>query len=85
MPKDNHSITVNKGVCNILDVKVRTTLVVGSEVSSFELKALIGTTSAKPKDNDKRVWPIWSTGPLFRARKLFIDFSVIEGVARDTD
>ena len=75
MSVDNHSIVVNKGVYNTLDAKGCTTSTARFEASKLEYRPQTDwTTSANPKDNGKRAWPIWSAGPLFRARKLFDRF-----------
>ena len=86
MPEDELSIAVNKGVCNTLDATVCTTSVGESEASTCEWQPLTDwRASAKPKNNGKRAWPIWSAGPLFRARKFSTYSPVVKGVAHNTD
>ena len=50
MSGDNHSIVVNKGVCNTLDANVCTMLVTGFKASMLEFRPFIDwITSANPK------------------------------------
>ena len=52
---DDHSIVVNKGVCNTLDAKVFTMSIDEFETSMLKLRPLTyWTISANPKDNGSR-------------------------------
>lgn len=85
MPHDNHSIVVNKGVCNTLDAKMCTTSVIRFKVSMLKFWPRTDwTTSAKLNHNGRYSWPIQSVGWLSRAYKLSTKSPLVKDVARET-
>ena len=83
---DDHSIDVNKIVCDIIDTNVCIVLVANFETPSQDYNYLQIIHSSPIKKNiDRFTWLIMFAGPLSRACKLATNALVVEGVARDTN